>query len=195
MAVRYANWVTDQVIQRELYQNIGSSMLAIFITVLLFLGSFRGALFVIFCVFATVTEVAGFMYFLGLTIDVITCNSLVVSIGLCVDFSAHIAHGFISRAGTRDERVVQTMTKVPVANKECLKACNFLFVPTKNLTQSTAGFRLSPQIGPAVMNGGLSTMLAFILLSTSDTYVFLSFFKVNNILLFTKPTNLSNENN
>lgn len=124
MAVRYANWVTDQVIQRELYQNIGSSMLAIFITVLLFLGSFRGALFVIFCVFATVTEVAGFMYFLGLTIDVITCNSLVVSIGLCVDFSAHIAHGFISRAGTRDERVVQTMTKVPVTNKECLKAYN-----------------------------------------------------------------------
>ena len=38
MGVRYANWVTDKVIQRELYQNIGSSMLAIFLTVLLFLG-------------------------------------------------------------------------------------------------------------------------------------------------------------
>ena len=99
--VRYANWVTDKVIQRELYQNIGSSMIAIFITVLIFLGSFRGAIFVIFCVFATIVEVAGFMYFWGLTIDVITCNTLVISIGLCVDFSAHIAHGFIARAGTR----------------------------------------------------------------------------------------------
>eukprot|EP00090_Calanus_glacialis_P005513 TRINITY_DN14271_c0_g1_i1.p1 TRINITY_DN14271_c0_g1~~TRINITY_DN14271_c0_g1_i1.p1 ORF type:complete len:913 (+),score=178.94 TRINITY_DN14271_c0_g1_i1:65-2740(+) len=144
MAVRYANWVTDKVIQRELYQNIGSSMIAIFITVLIFLGSFRGACFVIFCVFATIVEVAGFMYFWGLTIDVITCNTLVISIGLCVDFSAHIAHGFISRSGTRNERMVQTMTK----------------------------------IGPAVLNGGLSTLFAFILLSTSKTYIFLSFFKI-----------------
>ena len=101
VSFRYANWVTDKVIQRELYQNIGSSMIAIFITVLIFLGSFRGACFVIFCVFATIVEVAGFMYFWGLTIDVITCNTLVISIGLCVDFSAHIAHGFISRTGTR----------------------------------------------------------------------------------------------
>ena len=34
------------------------------------------------------------------------------------------------------------------------------------------------KIGPAVLNGGLSTLLAFILLSTSKSYVFLSFFKV-----------------
>jgi hypothetical protein len=33
-------------------------------------------------------------------------------------------------------------------------------------------------MGPAVLNGGLSTILAFILLSTSDTYIFLSFFKI-----------------
>jgi Patched family len=34
------------------------------------------------------------------------------------------------------------------------------------------------RMGPAVLNGGLSTILAFILLSTSDTYIFLSFFKI-----------------
>ena len=34
------------------------------------------------------------------------------------------------------------------------------------------------KVGPAVFNGGLSTLLAFILLSTSRSYVFLSFFKV-----------------
>ncbi len=33
-------------------------------------------------------------------------------------------------------------------------------------------------MGPAVLNGGVSTILAFILLSTSDTYIFLSFFKI-----------------
>ena len=34
------------------------------------------------------------------------------------------------------------------------------------------------KIGPAVLNGGLSTLFAFILLSTSKTYIFLSFFKI-----------------
>ena len=33
------------------------------------------------------------------------------------------------------------------------------------------------KIGPAVLNGGFSTLLAFILLSTSQSYIFLSFFK------------------
>ena len=61
-----------------------------------------------------------------------------------MDFSAHIAHGFLSRRGTRDQRVAATMTKV----------------------------------GPAVLNGGLSTLLAFILLSSSESYVCLSFFKI-----------------
>jgi hypothetical protein len=34
-------------------------------------------------------------------------------------------------------------------------------------------------IGSAVFNGGLSTFLAFVLLSGSDSYLFLTFFKVN----------------
>ena len=34
------------------------------------------------------------------------------------------------------------------------------------------------EMGPAVFNGGLSTLLAFVLLATSKSYVFLSFFKI-----------------
>ena len=34
------------------------------------------------------------------------------------------------------------------------------------------------KVGPAVLNGGLSTLLAFILLSSSESYVCLSFFKI-----------------
>ena len=33
-------------------------------------------------------------------------------------------------------------------------------------------------IGPAVFNGGVSTFLAFVLLSASGSYVFTTFFKV-----------------
>ena len=33
-------------------------------------------------------------------------------------------------------------------------------------------------LGPAVLHGGLSTLLAFLLLATSDSYIFIAFFKV-----------------
>jgi len=36
-------------------------------------------------------------------------------------------------------------------------------------------------IGPAVFNGGFSTLLAFMLLASSDSYVFDVFFKVSNL--------------
>ena len=78
-----------------------TSLIAIFLTVLVFLGSLRASCIVIFCVATTIIQVAGFMHFWDLTIDVISCNTLVISIGLCVDFSAHIAHGFMARAGSR----------------------------------------------------------------------------------------------
>jgi hypothetical protein len=35
------------------------------------------------------------------------------------------------------------------------------------------------EMGPAVFNGGLSTFLAFILVAFSDSYVFITFFKVS----------------
>ena len=145
----YANWLADKVIEQELFQNLGCAIAAIFITVLLFLASLRGALLVIFCVVSTITEVAGFMHLWGLTMNVLTCMTLVISVGLCVDFSAHIVHFFLAASGSLDEKVETTMTRV----------------------------------GPAVFNGGLSTLLAFILLSTSRSYVFLSFFKVFTLLL------------
>ena len=34
------------------------------------------------------------------------------------------------------------------------------------------------EMGPAVLNGGLSTLLAIIMLANSKSYVFISFFKV-----------------
>jgi len=38
-------------------------------------------------------------------------------------------------------------------------------------------------IGPAILNGGLSTFLAFVLLGFSQAYVFMAFFRVYNLIL------------
>ena len=39
----------------------------------------------------------------GLTIDITSMNVLIISVGLCVDFCAHIVHGFLTGHGTKGE--------------------------------------------------------------------------------------------
>ena len=54
------------------------------------------------CIVLCLVEIGGFMHFWGLTIDTVTCNHLIIAIGLCVDYSAHIAHRFLVERGTRN---------------------------------------------------------------------------------------------
>ena len=44
-------------------------------------------------------DVLGFMHFWGLTIDVVSSIIVIISIGLCVDYSAHIASTFLNVRG------------------------------------------------------------------------------------------------
>ena len=61
----------------------------------------------------------------------VKASDLIIAIGLCVDYSAHVAHRFlVERSGSREDRVRTTLI----------------------------------HIGPAVLNGGVSTFIAFILL-------------------------------
>ena len=111
---------------------------------LLLITSFRTSFMVLVCVVFTLIDVGGFMHFWGLTIDAVSCIGIVIAIGLCVDYAAHVGHCFMTVEGTSDDRARLTLSKV----------------------------------GPAVFNGGFSTVLAFLFLANSDSHVFLSFFKV-----------------
>jgi predicted RND superfamily exporter protein len=141
----YAAWETDEVISYELYRNLGLAILCIFVTTIILVGHLICALLVLFMVVLSLIDVAGFMHFWGLTIDTVSCVNLIIAIGLCVDYSAHIAHRFlVERNGTRQDRVRMTLLN----------------------------------IGPAVMNGGVSTFIAFVLLANSKSHVFITFFKI-----------------
>ena len=144
MAYGYSAWETDEVISFELYRNILLALGCVFLVTLLFICDIIGAILIITCVLLTLVDVGGYMHFWGLTIDTVSCNNLIIAIGLCVDYSAHVAHRFLTESGSRDQRVVATVTN----------------------------------IGPAVFNGGFSTFLAFILLASSKSHVFISFFKI-----------------
>ena len=105
----YAAWETDEVISLEVYRNIALALVAVFFTTLVFICNFRGAVIIIFCVLLTLVDVGGFLHFWGITIDTVSCNNLVIAIGLCVDYSVHITHRFLSEPGTRNERMLATM--------------------------------------------------------------------------------------
>ena len=115
-----------QVIAGELYRNLALAIGCITATTLVLLSSWLGCLQVVFCVLLTLTNVAGFMHFwgkytssksvinyhssswlflcylfcfLGLTIETVSSTNLIISIGLCVDCPAHIAHEFLASQG------------------------------------------------------------------------------------------------
>jgi len=140
----FRNWETNRVIGSELYTNLGLAFVAVFLVTLLLVANIWVCLLVCLSVIITLVNVCGMMHFWGLTIDTLTSILLILSMGLAIDYSAHIGHTFMTIAGTRNERA-----KITVAT-----------------------------MGSAVINGGFSTFLAFVLLATSNSYVFITFFKV-----------------
>ena len=113
-------------------------LLAVLVITTLLIGHPGCSGLVFLCVTMTVADILGCMYFWGLFIDNVSVIQTVISIGLCVDYAAHVGHSFMLKAGSRDERVTAALA----------------------------------DIGAAVVNGGLSTFLAVLLLSGSKSYVF-----------------------
>ncbi|KAK8393963.1 hypothetical protein O3P69_006275 [Scylla paramamosain] len=140
----YSGWETNKIIEKELYQNMGLAMMVVLLVTLVLIANVVASIMVLVCVIFTLVDVAALMHWWGLTIDTVSCIDLVLAIGLCVDYAAHVAHTFMTKTGSRDQRVRQAVQT----------------------------------IGPAVLNGGFSTFLAFIFLANSDSHVFITFFKI-----------------
>jgi len=140
----YGNNVTIDIITTELIRNILMALGVVFVCTLILIADVATSLIVLFTVLFTIINVAGFACFWGLSIDTTFAIFVTISIGLCVDYSAHIAHGFMVEEGSRNERMEHTLVK----------------------------------IGPAVLNGGISTFVAFMLLSLSKSKVFFTFFQI-----------------
>ncbi|XP_033117037.1 patched domain-containing protein 3-like isoform X2 [Anneissia japonica] len=140
----YLDYETNKVIQDELYRNMGLACLCVFVVILLLLANLQACCLVFLSVFLTLIDLAGFIHHWGLTIDTVVTIQLILSIGIAVDYAAHIGHTFLTVTGTKNERARKAIT----------------------------------DIGPAVFNGGFSTLLAFVLLSLSSSYIFRTFFKI-----------------
>jgi predicted RND superfamily exporter protein len=134
----FLSWEVFRIIKKEMFQNVSLCLAAVFLITLIFLAHPGIAILVLFAVAMTIIEVLGCMHMWGLAIDNVSVIQVCIAVGLAVDYSAHIGHCFMTKSGTRGERVIASLGDV----------------------------------GAAVMNGGMSTFLAVMLLALSKSYVF-----------------------
>ena len=104
----------------------------------------------------------GIMYFWNMSIDTVTMSNIIISVGLCVDYSAHMAHSFLTKTGA-------VMWSPPLCLYTLLAAGSGNERMQQTLTE----------VGPAVFNGGFSTLLAILMLVNSKSWVFICFFRVS----------------
>jgi len=135
----FLTWETFRIIKSEMLSSVGLCLLAVFVITLGLIAHPVTSGLVFICVVMTIVDVLGCMNMWGLAIDSVSVIQLVVSVGLCVDYAAHVGHSFMKTPGkSRSERVVKTLGDV----------------------------------GAAVLNGGISTFLATMVLAFSKSYVF-----------------------
>ena len=77
-------------IEQELYQNMALAVMVVFLMTFALLASMVQSVLVMTCVVMTLVDVGALMHWWGLTIDTVSCIDLVLAIGLCVDYSAHV---------------------------------------------------------------------------------------------------------
>ena len=140
----YVAWQTDEIIGFELWRNILLAITAIFLVTLLLLANFQICFYILLTVIMNLTDIIGLLHFWGITIDIISSINIILSIGLCVDYSVHIALAYMVASGSRRDRAVTAVTT----------------------------------IGPAVVNGGITTFLSLLLCSLTHSQVLRTFFKV-----------------
>merc|ERR1712241_1179458 len=136
-STKYEFWEVDEILSDELIRSIALALICVFLIVIFLLANFTGAVLVLISVMFTIADVMGFMYFWGLTIDSTSCMLLIICIGLSVDYSAHIAHGFLHQTASSDITCREERLNLRIQNTLL-------------------------QVGPAVFYGGLSTLLAVV---------------------------------
>jgi len=108
----YASWETDIIIGSELWRNLGLSVTCVIVITFLLLCNIQICILVVLMVILSLTDIIGFLHFWDITIDIISCISIVLSVGLCVDYAVHIGHAYLVAHGNRRERTHEAITSI-----------------------------------------------------------------------------------
>jgi len=141
------------VFTRETILSVGLSLVAVFFVIIFITGSIFVTVLVTIAVLLVDLFLVALIFYWGLTFNSVVVVNVVIAIGLAVDYSAHIAHTYLT---------VKTTSKQKT-NEE------------KRIHKARTAVS---QMGSSVFHGGFSTFLAISVLGLSRSYVFEVFFKL-----------------
>ena len=155
---RFYDFESFVVFNRELSSNVISALCAVWAVVYLATGSTVVTNMVILCVTLVDLFLFALLYFWGVTLNSVTVVNIVIAIGLAVDYSAHIGHSYL--------------LVVPLTHDENGK--EYTDMERRNYKARGA----LKEIGGSVFHGAFSTFLAIMVLGPSESYIFMTFFKM-----------------
>ena len=109
---QFLYWEETGVIGKELVQNLLSCGAVIIIIICLMIPDYRIAPFVVLCVFYTVITLVGFMHWWDITVSGVSTIYILISVGLAVDYAAHVAHMFVDSTGAPEDRAVKALARI-----------------------------------------------------------------------------------
>ena len=161
-AVQFLDYEMWGTFHREMTLCVSLSIIIILIIIMAMTSNITITLLVGLCVFITDVLLFGFIHYWRLTLNPILLVHIVVSVGISVDYSAHIAYAFL-------------VEKVPQ---------NGIHNTPEKIRIYKAKMALR-KMGSSVFHGGFSTFLAIFVLAPGTTYIFLSMFRLwFGIILF-----------
>ena len=105
-------WEEVGIIDVELQRNLIICGIVVIVMVFGLIPIPRIAFFVSLCIVFSVIDLVGMLHFWGVTISGVSTIYILISVGLAVDYSAHIAHMFVTSTGSANERAKKALTRI-----------------------------------------------------------------------------------
>lgn len=88
---------------------LGTAILLVAAVAVSTLGSLWAASLLMLTLVLTVVDIFGAMWLLGIELNAVSLVNLAASLGISVEFAAHILHAFMAAEGTRRQRMQAAM--------------------------------------------------------------------------------------
>merc|ERR1719353_2734243 len=105
-------WEEVDIIDKELTRNLAICGAVVSVMIACLIPHWRIAPWVILSIVLSVVDLVGFMFYWDVTISGISTIYILISVGLAVDYSAHIAHMFVESTGTGPQRAAEALKRI-----------------------------------------------------------------------------------
>lgn len=99
----------DSIVRDEAIQILLISLATVFAITLVLIGNIKASAITLLGPCLSVVDMLGMMYFFDIHLNTVSVICLALSVGITIDFSSHVTIGFMNSAGSKEERVAETL--------------------------------------------------------------------------------------